>query len=103
MAIVPLSKMTVLPLLAEVGVQSAVESGSQCDPLRDRETHPFSAKAIKPPISAAATYPETHPFFGTLFCVPDSRTFWRNAASSRLSGQIALKSAAEFERFAGLA
>jgi hypothetical protein len=41
--------------------------------------------------------PETHPYFGTLFRVPDSHTFWRNAASSCVSGQNALKSAAEFE------
>jgi hypothetical protein len=43
--------------------------------------------------------PKTHPFFGTLFRVPDSHAFWRNSASGGESGLHALKSAAEFERF----
>jgi hypothetical protein len=31
--------------------------------------------------------PESHPFFGTQLCVPESHTFWRNAASSCVSAQ----------------
>ena len=46
--------------------------------------------------------PETHPFFGTLFRVPKTYTFWRNATSSRESGSNALKSAAEIEPFTDL-
>jgi hypothetical protein len=37
-------------------------------------------------------------FVGTLFRVPDSHTFWWNAALGCLIRQNALKSAAEFER-----
>jgi len=43
--------------------------------------------------------PETHPYFGTQFSVPDSHTFCRNPVSGGESGQNALKSAAEIERF----
>ena len=43
--------------------------------------------------------PETHSYFGTLFRVPDSHTFSRNAASGNMIAQNALQSAAEFERF----
>ena len=42
---------------------------------------------------------ETHPYFSTRFRAPDCHTFWRNKASGRGSGEIALKSAAEFEPF----
>jgi hypothetical protein len=44
--------------------------------------------------------PETHPYFGTR-CLSDFHTFWRNRGSSCLSEQIALQSAAEFERSMG--
>jgi len=47
--------------------------------------------------------PETHPYFGMLFCAPDCHTFWRNAASDCESESNARKSAAEFERFSGFA
>jgi len=43
--------------------------------------------------------PETHSYFDTLFRVPDSHTFSRNAASGNMIAQNALQSAAEFERF----
>ena len=42
---------------------------------------------------------ETHPYFSMRFRAPDCHTFWRNKASGRGSGEIALKSAAEFEPF----
>jgi len=48
---------------------------------------------------AAVKAAETHPYFGTQFCVPDSHPFWRNPASGRESRQNAPKSAAEFEPF----
>jgi hypothetical protein len=35
--------------------------------------------------------PETRPFFGTRFCLPDSHTFWRNSGSPCESAQNALK------------
>jgi len=41
--------------------------------------------------------PETHPYFGTLFPVPDSHTFRRNCVAGDENGQNARKSAAEFE------
>jgi hypothetical protein len=42
---------------------------------------------------------ESHPFFGTLFRVWDSHTFWRNLASGGEGGSNSRKSAAEFEPF----
>jgi hypothetical protein len=43
--------------------------------------------------------PESHPFFGTPFCVPDSHAFWRNRASGGESERNGLESASKFERF----
>jgi hypothetical protein len=45
--------------------------------------------------------PETHTFFGTWFCVPDSHTFSRNRARSRGDGQKRLKASSEIQRFSG--
>jgi hypothetical protein len=57
------------------------------------------ASAKNRPISAAVTGTGTHPYFGTLFRVPETHTFWRNRASSGQSRQNARKSAAEFPSF----
>jgi hypothetical protein len=43
----------------------------------------FSGNAIKPPISAGVTGTETQSFFGMLFPVPDSHTFFDARFSCR--------------------
>jgi len=48
------------------------------------ETQAFFGIAIKGPINAAP--PETHPYFGMWFRVPDSHTFWRNPTLGCESG-----------------
>jgi len=49
--------------------------------------------------------PETHMYFGTRFCVPESHTFWRNQVSGSGTEQNTLASASAFfrERFAEFA
>jgi hypothetical protein len=47
--------------------------------------------------------PETHPFFGTLFRVPDSHTFLLNRARSDDDDQDAANATSEIQRFSGLA
>jgi hypothetical protein len=63
-------------------------------------SQPLSGSAVKRPINDAwDQIPESHAYFGTLFHVPESHTFWRNRASGGLSERNALESASEFERF----
>jgi hypothetical protein len=54
----------------------------------------FSGIAIKRPISAAVAGTGNSSVFRYTLRVPDSHTFWRNAASSGDSGSNALKSLA---------
>jgi hypothetical protein len=90
---VPPSSNTASLLLQPIGLRASSGTKAQSN------LNPFPG-LDKPPISAAVTPPETHPFFGMRFWAPDC-ILWRNRTSSGRSRQTAPKSAAEFERFAG--
>jgi hypothetical protein len=43
--------------------------------------------------------PKSHTFFGTLFRLPDSHTFWRNRARSGDDNQDVANATSEIQRF----